>query len=106
MGLPEFPDLANPAPFDDIIDRLLESIAIEELALAALVNAEAEKIQALAAADISGPLAAEDVTAINDSVIEVITQVEAKEEQLRAKLTLVLSARQALENGENGGNGG
>lgn len=45
MGMPVIPDVTQEKALTD----LLESIALEEAALAALVNAEAEKIQAVAA---------------------------------------------------------
>lgn len=91
MGMPEFPDFGEPAPLEDILDRLLESIALEELALAHLVNAEAEKIQAVTAAGMVGPVTAEDITAINNAVGAVIEQVMNKEEQLQLKLEAILS---------------
>lgn len=91
MGLPTFPPLAGPAPQAQIIDRLLETIAFEELALAAVVNAEAEKVQVLALAGIMGPVTPDELTAINESVARVLRKVEQKEEQLRRKLNRVFA---------------
>lgn len=89
-AVPIFPDISNPPPQADIIDRLLETIALEELALSALINAEAEKIQAAVAAGVSGPVDAEDVTAVNVSVEEVMRKVVAKERALYRKLERIL----------------
>lgn len=107
MGLPIFPNLAGPAPQADIIDRLLETIALEELALAAVVNAEAEKVQTVALAGIMGPVAPDELTAINESVAKVLSIVERKEEQLRRKLNRILAHKEATPppNGPNGQNG-
>ncbi|MTI81694.1 MAG: hypothetical protein FH758_12605 [Firmicutes bacterium] len=44
MGLPKLPDVNQEQSLTD----LLESIALEEGALAAMINAEAEKVQAVA----------------------------------------------------------
>ncbi|HWI52505.1 MAG TPA: hypothetical protein VNT01_10240, partial [Symbiobacteriaceae bacterium] len=92
--LPEFPDISDPAPQDQIIDRLLETIALEELALAALINAEAEKVQAVAAAGILGPVDAEQLTAVNLAVADVIRLAGVKEEHLRRKLLRLLAHKE------------
>lgn len=95
MGLPVFPDISGPAPQSQIIDRLLETIALEELALAALINAEAEKVQAVAAAGVMSPVSADDLAAINRAVAEVIKEAGAKEDRLRAKLERILAHKEA-----------
>ncbi|MGE5673614.1 MAG: hypothetical protein ACM3XM_06955 [Mycobacterium leprae] len=94
MGLPVFPNIQHPAPQAQIIDRLLETIALEELALAALINAEAEKVQAVAAAGIIGPVDAAELEAINRAVSEVIREAAVKEGFLARKLTLLLSHKE------------
>jgi hypothetical protein len=72
---------------------LLQTIVFEEQALAALINAEAEKIQELAKAGLSGPISASEATELNQSVAEVIKLAGEKEERLLRKLHLVLSSR-------------
>lgn len=94
MGLPVFPDISGPAPQAQIIDRLLETIALEELALAALINAEAEKVQAVAAAGIAGPVDAEELEAVNRAVAAVIEQAGIKEQHLRRKLLRILAHKE------------
>lgn len=46
MSMPKYPDSRTYRPGKDIMKDLLESVALEELAIAHLINAEAEKIQA------------------------------------------------------------
>lgn len=95
MGLPVFPDISGPAPQAQIIDRLLETVALEELALAALINAEAEKVQAVSAAGVAGPVDPEELTAINHAVAEVIAMAGKKEEHLRRKLNRILAHKES-----------
>lgn len=100
MGLPMFPDIRGPAPQEEIIDRLLETVALEELALAALINAEAEKVQAVAAAGVAGPIDAEELAAINAGVAEVIKRAAEKELHLRRKLARILAHKENNDNAE------
>lgn len=91
MGLPVFPVLPNPPTLDMLLRLLIQTVALEELALAALVNAEAEKVQAVAAANVIGPITAEELAAINKGVAEVICAAADKEDKLQRKLALLLS---------------
>lgn len=91
MGMPTFPNIKNPASQEEIIDRLLETIALEELALAHLVNAEAEKVQAVVKAGIMGPVSAEEVHEINIGVAKVLDMAAQKEDRLHRKLKLILA---------------
>ena len=45
MGMPQIPDGANRPTLDQTIIDLLESIALEEMAMAHIMNAEGEKMQ-------------------------------------------------------------
>lgn len=93
-AVPVFPDISGPAPQNEIIDRLLETVALEELALAALINAEAEKVQAVAAAGIMGPIDPEDLVNVNHAVAEVIRLAGVKEAHLRRKLNRILAHKE------------
>jgi hypothetical protein len=92
MGLPQFPTLPTPPSQETILRLLLETIVLEELALAALVNAEAEKVQSVAGAGVIGPVSPEDLTEINKAVAGVIQAAGDKEEKLLAKLKVVIAA--------------
>ncbi len=45
MGMPEIPDGKNRPSMDETVIDLLESIALEEIALSHILNAQGEKLQ-------------------------------------------------------------
>ena len=45
MGMPQIPDGKNRPTIDQTVIDLLESIALEEMAMAHIMNAEGEKLQ-------------------------------------------------------------
>ena len=47
MGMPQIPDGANRPTLSQTLIDLLESIALEEMAMAHIMNAEGEKMQAV-----------------------------------------------------------
>lgn len=93
MGLPQFPVAPKPPAQKKLLKLLLHTVALEELALAALVNAEAEKVQAVSAAGIVGPVTAESLAEVNKAVAEVITAAGKKEEVLLAKLKFIIAVK-------------
>jgi hypothetical protein len=93
MGLPTFPTLPTPPSQENLLLFLIQTVALEELALAALINAEAEKVQAVAAAGVMGPVSASELTAINSAVAAVVEAAGKKEEQLRQKLGVLLAIK-------------
>lgn len=82
---------------DDAINLILTSIAMEELGLAHIINAEGEKIQYVLGtlAGVSSPAATlSDVLNMNNSVRETLREIGKKEWILTEKLDLVLRAIQ------------
>lgn len=78
---------------EDALNLLLASIAIEELALGHIINAEAEKIQ-YAVGTLPGltiPATISDLLAIDTSVKNTLQEVIKKEMLLQSKLEIVLS---------------
>lgn len=96
-NLPDFnPDLLNP---ENAAILLLSSIAYEEFALAHIINAEAEKIQATVGTltcdnqcIFNEPMAADldDLLDMNESVNNVLQSVIKKEMLLQFKFENVL----------------
>ncbi|OAB35637.1 hypothetical protein PMSD_13050 [Paenibacillus macquariensis subsp. defensor] len=91
---------------DDAINLLLSSIALEELGLSHVLNAEAEKIQyALGTLPgLSGPASISDILAINASVRNTMNVVMKKEMLLGAKLDTILDSEVTI--GATGPTGG
>lgn len=93
-----FPNIPNVTPSIDIdrndtINLLLASIAFEELGLAHIINAEAEKIQAvLGTLNSTAPVATNinQLLQINESVNDTLKTVVKKEMLLQFKLDDVL----------------
>ncbi|MGE7980508.1 hypothetical protein [Psychrobacillus sp. NPDC093200] len=91
------PNIPNITPIitidrDDVINLLLASIALEEIGLAHIVNAEAEKIQyALGTLPGLTPAATLDqILAVNNSVQDMLDLVIKKELLLESKLKEVI----------------
>jgi hypothetical protein len=99
MSFPNIPDVDADIDItrEDSLNLLLASIAFEELGLAHLINAEAEKIQYVLGT-IEGqtllepPPTVEDLLAINRSVDETLQNIIKKEMLLQFKLEDVLTA--------------
>ena len=84
MGVPVIPHNIN------VRGDLLESIALEEAALAAILNAEAEKLQELAK-HMPPPTNMEQVLEFQKIVLAIIQAVQLKELILSEKLDKVKS---------------
>ncbi|WP_078665440.1 MULTISPECIES: hypothetical protein [Carboxydocella] len=88
MSMPQLPDVTPDIELSrrDINNMLLASIAFEELALAHMLNAEAEKLQEV----ITSYQSIRQLVKINDKVREVIKVLLFKEIVLSMKLQDVL----------------
>lgn len=103
MTMPVIPDRER----EDIINDLLESIALEETALAHLINAEAEKIQ-WAVGTLENQertendgLTFEEVLAIQDAVVRVMRSAIKFQMLLQFKLEDVLDLIDDNNNNDN-----
>lgn len=96
MSMPNIPDISPTISIDrnDVINLLLASIALEEIGLAHIINAEGEKIQyALGTLDGSSPSpqpSLEDILDVNSSVNDTLAMAIKKELLLDIKLKQVL----------------
>jgi hypothetical protein len=97
MSMPNIPDITAKIDIEreQIINLLLASIALEEISLAHIMNAEAEKIQAVlgtlpCASKVSTCTSLDDLLAVNKSVRKTLQDVIKKEMLLQFKLENVL----------------
>jgi len=90
MGMPQIPDIKPEINLcrEDAINLLLASIALEELGLAHIINAEGEKIQHMLQNNKCSDL--DDYLKVNDSVNKSLQTVIKKEMLLQFKLENVL----------------
>ena len=92
MSMPTIPDIKPDINIDreKVIDLLIASVALEELGLAHIVNAEAEKIQfvlgTLEKTEKEEPPTIDELLEINKAVERILKKVIAKEIILEFKL--------------------
>lgn len=86
MSLPNIPDISPNITItqEDVVNLLLASIALEELGLAHIINAEGEKIQF--AFELDPPPTLDDLLEINSSVQRTLDMVIKNEILLSSKL--------------------
>ena len=89
MSLPEFPPQHHRPSYNQVLIDLLESIALEETALAHILNAEAEKIQKFIHTT-SGCTPPHVLIDFNTTVNETLETVIMKEWLLLRKLEKVV----------------
>lgn len=95
MSQPSFPTISPPITRDDAINMILSSIAMEELGLSHIMNAEGEKLQYVLGTipGISGPGATvSDVLAANNSVRNVLNSAVQNQLFLNAKMQTALNS--------------
>lgn len=96
MSMPTIPNITPEISIsrENVINLLLASIAFEELGLAHLINAEAEKIQAvlgtLPEQDYDPNVCFDDLITIDQSVRKTLQEIIKKEMLLQFKLENVL----------------
>lgn len=92
MSMPKFSE-NPPISREDAITEIIASIAMEELALSHIINAEGEKIQYVLGTipGITGPSASiEDLLLINESVRETLDSIADIQSLLTEKLKYTL----------------
>ena len=90
MSQPNVPNITPQISInrDDAINLLLASIAMEEIGLSHIINAEGEKIQF--ALDLSPEASLDQILDVNDSVQDMLAMVIKKELLLDNKLKQVI----------------
>ena len=95
MSLPSFPVVNPPIEREDAVNQILSSIAMEELGLSHILNAEGEKLQYILGTlpGLSGPPATvSDVLAANESVRSMLETAAQNQLFLKAKMQGALTA--------------
>ncbi len=91
MGMPEI--VGGETTQEQALTDLLVSIALEETALAHLINAEAEKVQAVVNEEFDG----DNILEVNESVRRVIITAIKMQMLLQFKLEQVLDFKEKME---------
>jgi len=104
MSMPTFPDHTNTPDRKEVINQIISSIAMEELALSHILNAEGEKLQyvlgTLPGSDGLNP-SIDDIVKVNDSIKDLIEAVTFSQMFLRAKFKDALSMESTPKHGEH-----
>ena len=92
MSMPAFPAVLNSLTRDAAVNQLLSSIAMEELALSHIMNAEGEKIQY-----VLGTLTGQTVstTATLQDLLDIDASVRTTLESVRETQTLLMNKMEA-----------
>jgi hypothetical protein len=102
--MPKFPtDMNTPTP-EEALSQIISSIAMEELGLSHIINAEGEKIQfvlgTLEGSGLGYPehrVDVDDLLKVNESVQKMLETISFKNIILKAKLSDALSALSNLD---------
>ncbi|MCL2188399.1 MAG: hypothetical protein FWC16_07815 [Defluviitaleaceae bacterium] len=108
MSLPKFTELPDGFGLENTICQILASIAMEEVGLSHIINAEGEKLQyVLGTLENSAPPTpptVEQVLEVNESVREMLQQIGFSQMFLSQKMSDALKAYEKYQ--EGGGRGG
>lgn len=93
MSMPNIPNITPIIDIDreEAITMLLASIALEEMGLAHIINAESEKIQYVLSAKLPTPCSVNELKEVNQGVERVIREIKKLQMLLHDKLEHVIS---------------
>ena len=104
MSMPEF-SVIPELNLEDSITQIISSIAMEELALSHILNAEGEKLQYVLGTLESGSLATpptlKELLEVNESVREMLSSVSMNQMFLMGKLSSAMSAYARIKGSGN-----
>ncbi len=98
MSLPSFPNVDPPIQREDAVNQILSSIAMEELGMSHILNAEGEKLQYILGTlpGLSGPAATvKDVLDANGSVKALLETTAQNQLLLKSKMQCALDTTPA-----------
>lgn len=92
MGMPQIPEEKFRPNLKEVFIDLVESIALEEMSLSHILNAEAEKIQVFIGEKLNFPFCSSsiDIIKFNQSVNQFVDTIVMKEWILSKKLDKVM----------------
>ncbi len=85
MGMPQLPDDSNRPDLDEVFIDLFESIALEEIAISSILNAEADKLQALVKSFKENPTDIRALDKVSSNLNQTISNLIIKEWLLLSK---------------------
>lgn len=97
MGMPQIPDGKYRPEFDETMIDLLESIALEEMALSHVMNAEGEKMQEVIRQYSMDNICFCQLEEANKSANGMINTLIMKEWLLLSKLNVVIDVKKTLD---------
>lgn len=95
MSQPSFPNINPPIQREDAVNQILASIAMEELGLSHILNAEGEKLQYILGTlpGVTGPAATiEDVLNANESVRNLLDTAAQNQLFFKSKMQAALAS--------------
>ena len=94
MSQPTFPQIDPPLTREGSLNEIISSIAMEELSLSHILNAEGEKLQYVLGTlpGLDEAAALEEVLQVNQSVKDTLSSVMEQQMALTAKLSAALKA--------------
>ena len=105
MSLPTFPTMDPPLTTEESLNMILASIAMEEIGLSHIINAEGEKLQYVLGTLEGGPdkqASVEEVLSVNKSIKSLLDSVMQNQVILKGKMEYAVDA---LEGGGSGATG-
>ncbi len=97
MGMPQVPERDCLPSMNEVVAQILESIALEELAMAHIMNAEGEKMQALVQMLHSGNICCDCIQSLFKSTNTTLNNLIMKEWIMFNKLNTALEVYQQCE---------
>lgn len=109
MSMPSFPNTPN-LNMEDSIYQVISSVAMEELALSHILNAEGEKLQYVlgtlnGANELAAPPTIDEVLKVNESVQDMLSSVSMNQMFLLGKMSVAVNAYSKMKGSSNGGGG-
>ena len=98
MGMPQIPDGTNRPSLEEVIIDLFESIALEEMAISHILNAEGEKLQSIVCGFKNNALDICQLINVTNSAHQIVSDLIIKEWLLLNKFNNIKEFSNNLKN--------